>query len=274
LGKLLVTVPDVDSIQTNWALPCTPYAGPGVGMLFLPPVGALVWVEFEGDDPNYPIWVGCFWRDAADVPIAYGRNAEDPAKVKVLKTDSTTIVIDDTADTGEVMVTIVQPAVTTYAVTLTLFSQGAKLETGVCTITVEPAQGITSTVSETTIVETPGAITATATQITANTEPSRIQMTGASVTIASPQLTATIDAATSVTSGEGITLTAAEITATAASTALTTVLEVTGASNFTGAVAVEGAVNIAGALVVEGGADFAGGVAIEGGGVIDGLPII
>jgi hypothetical protein len=274
LGRLLLTVPAVDGMRTNWALPCTPYAGPGVGMLFLPPVGALVWVEFEGGDPNYPIWVGCFWRQAADVPIVYGRNADDPAKVKVLKTDCTTIIIDDTADTGEVMVTIAKPAVTQYPVTLTLFSQGAKLETGVCTITVEPEQGITAKVSETTIVETPEAITATATQITAKTEPSQIQMTGASITIACPELTATIDAATSVTTGEAFTVTAGEISATAVSTALTTILEVTGASNFVGAVAIEGAVDIAGALAVEGAADFAGGVAIEGGGVIDGAPII
>ena len=27
----------------------------------IPPIGANVWVEYEGGDPNYPVWVGCFW---------------------------------------------------------------------------------------------------------------------------------------------------------------------------------------------------------------------
>jgi uncharacterized protein involved in type VI secretion and phage assembly len=27
-----------------------------------------VWVEFENGDPDYPIWVGCFWGTAAEVP--------------------------------------------------------------------------------------------------------------------------------------------------------------------------------------------------------------
>ena len=50
LGRILALVPDVDGLATNWAWPCTPYAGPGVGMLFLPPVDALVWIEFEGGE--------------------------------------------------------------------------------------------------------------------------------------------------------------------------------------------------------------------------------
>jgi hypothetical protein len=27
-----------------------------------------VWVEFEQGDPDYPIWVGCYWGSAAEVP--------------------------------------------------------------------------------------------------------------------------------------------------------------------------------------------------------------
>ena len=35
--------------------------GDGVGFFAMPPTGANVWVEFEGGDPDYPIWTGCFW---------------------------------------------------------------------------------------------------------------------------------------------------------------------------------------------------------------------
>ena len=60
-GRLLVRVAGVMGQETLWALPCTPYAGAGVGFFALPPVGARVWVEFEGGDTDYPIWVGGYW---------------------------------------------------------------------------------------------------------------------------------------------------------------------------------------------------------------------
>ena len=34
----------------------------------MPQIGAGVWVEFEQGDPDYPIWAGCFWGSAAEVP--------------------------------------------------------------------------------------------------------------------------------------------------------------------------------------------------------------
>ena len=60
-GRLLVKVAGVMGQETLWALPCMPYAGAGVGFFALPPVGARIWVEFEGGDTDYPIWVGCYW---------------------------------------------------------------------------------------------------------------------------------------------------------------------------------------------------------------------
>jgi len=152
------------------------------------------------------------------VPIVYGRNAEDPAKVKVLKTESTTVIIDDTAETGVVSIKIETPAVSQYPVTLTLFGEGAKLETGICTITVEPQQGITATVSETTIAETAEAITASSQRIALQTEPSQLTMGGASVAVMAPELSFTIDSAASISSGEAISLTTGEFSAMAAST--------------------------------------------------------
>lgn len=62
LGRLQVEVPAVlGGGRLSWALPCVPFAGPGVGFFVMPPVGANIWVEFEGGDTDSPIWTGCFW---------------------------------------------------------------------------------------------------------------------------------------------------------------------------------------------------------------------
>jgi len=68
-GRLQVQVPDVAGlIPTSWVMPCVPVAGIQNGMFALPIVGSGVWVEFEQGNPDYPIWVGCFWGSAAEVP--------------------------------------------------------------------------------------------------------------------------------------------------------------------------------------------------------------
>jgi uncharacterized protein involved in type VI secretion and phage assembly len=68
-GRLLVQVPDVTGLAPGtWAIPCVPIAGPQTGMMALPMPGSGVWVEFEQGNPDHPIWVGCFWGSAAEVP--------------------------------------------------------------------------------------------------------------------------------------------------------------------------------------------------------------
>lgn len=97
-GRIRVRVPAVlgDS-DLSWAMPCVPYAGPGVGFFAMPPVGANVWVEFEGGDPDYPIWTGCFWHEG-EAPV----DGNDPAlaEKKVLKTEVGTITLNDSAAEG------------------------------------------------------------------------------------------------------------------------------------------------------------------------------
>jgi uncharacterized protein involved in type VI secretion and phage assembly len=88
-GRVQVRVPTVMGDERLWALPCVPYAGDGVGLFALPPVGTSVWVEFEGGDPTYPIWAGCFWSDGQ---IASANAGPD---VKFWKTDQVTLRIDD-----------------------------------------------------------------------------------------------------------------------------------------------------------------------------------
>jgi uncharacterized protein involved in type VI secretion and phage assembly len=68
-GRLQVQVPDVAGlIPTSWAMPCVPVAGIQNGMMALPIIGSGVWVEFEQGNSDYPIWTGCFWGSAAEVP--------------------------------------------------------------------------------------------------------------------------------------------------------------------------------------------------------------
>lgn len=90
-GRLLVRVPAVLGDLTLWAMPCVPYAGDGVGFYSLPEPETGVWVEFESGDPSYPIWTGCFWADG-ELPD------KSDAAIKIWKTQSLTIRIDDAAD--------------------------------------------------------------------------------------------------------------------------------------------------------------------------------
>ena len=69
-GRILIQVPEVlGPAVTSWALPCVPFAGTQTGVFYFPPMGSAVWVEFEGGDSNFPIWVGGFWTNAAEIPV-------------------------------------------------------------------------------------------------------------------------------------------------------------------------------------------------------------
>ncbi|MGO9443391.1 MAG: phage baseplate assembly protein V [Thiobacillaceae bacterium] len=69
LGRVQAIVPDVQGlIPMSYAMPCLPAAGKGTGAYFLPEIGSGVWIEFEQGDPDYPIWTGCFWGIAAELP--------------------------------------------------------------------------------------------------------------------------------------------------------------------------------------------------------------
>ncbi|WP_380874667.1 baseplate assembly protein [Sphingomonas sp. DBB INV C78] len=68
-GRIQAIVPAVSNVMlTSWAMPCLPVAGIQTGMFAVPIIGSGVWIEFENGDPDYPIWAGCFFGSAADVP--------------------------------------------------------------------------------------------------------------------------------------------------------------------------------------------------------------
>lgn len=69
MGRIQVIVPDVSSVvPTSWAMPCLPVGGIQMGVFAVPIIGAGVWVEFEHGNPDYPIWTGCYWGSAAEIP--------------------------------------------------------------------------------------------------------------------------------------------------------------------------------------------------------------
>ena len=143
-GRLKVRCEAVLGSLEVWAMPCVPYAGPSVGFYSLPEPGAGVWVEFEGGDPSFPIWTGCFWRDG-ELPDTGGPT------VKIWQTEKVTIRADDDAD--ELKITNSQES------TLTI-KDSVKSEVGEAAHTVA-STGVTSELSA-------GKIEVTATSVSVN----------------------------------------------------------------------------------------------------------
>jgi uncharacterized protein involved in type VI secretion and phage assembly len=83
-------------VTTGWAMPCVPYGGDvNQGFLFVPEIGAGVWVEFEEGNLEYPIWVGAFWSKPGgdseapkpnDPDGAEQESVQDPPSRKIIKT--------------------------------------------------------------------------------------------------------------------------------------------------------------------------------------------
>jgi len=96
LGRIQVMVPDVSTfVPTSWAMPCVPVAGMQMGVFTVPPIGAGVWVEFEQGDPDYPIWVGCFWGQAGEVPALAHTAPPAIASIALQTTLQNGVVISD-----------------------------------------------------------------------------------------------------------------------------------------------------------------------------------
>jgi hypothetical protein len=192
IGRILADVPLVPAATLNWALPCTPYAGPGVGFYAIPPVGADVWIEFEGGDPNYPIWAGCFWTEAT-APL------EAPVpELKIFKTDFLTMILNDTPGTGGYLIEYYEPGEMDAPFSITIDGAGIQLSAPPALETLISEEGITLEYPESTIEMTAASITATVppTELTLTAEVASIE--APTVNITSEELTA-IDSALDVT---------------------------------------------------------------------------
>ena len=135
LGRIKVTLEDFAGWKDNWCMPCVPYAGKNVGWFVIPEIGAHVWVEFEGGDPDRAIWSGCFW-EAGTIPAT-----ATPSR-KVWQTPTCTLVLDDLdgkAGQLEIDATIREG----QTLKLRMDKGGIKLTAGTAVITMAVDDGIT-----------------------------------------------------------------------------------------------------------------------------------
>ena len=106
IGRIRATVPDVmGEEETGWAMPSVPFGGSGMGFFALPKRGAGVWIEFEHGDPDYPIWSGCWFGSAAEMPpVLLAEPPNSPFKKVLLKTEhGHSILLDDKPGVGGIM---------------------------------------------------------------------------------------------------------------------------------------------------------------------------
>lgn len=132
-GRVQVSVPAVlGDGRLSWAMPSVPFAGPGVGWFAVPPTGANVWVEFEGGDPDYPIWAGCFWG-IGEAPAA-------PAipQMKVFKTDGITLTLSDLPGAGGFTLEV-NPPVVPMPLKLVFNASGIEMSGGAASVKLTPA---------------------------------------------------------------------------------------------------------------------------------------
>jgi uncharacterized protein involved in type VI secretion and phage assembly len=138
LGRLRVRVPSVlgEDVVTGWALPCAPYGGDaGHGFLFVPEIGAGVWIEFEEGDLEFPVWVGTYWsRPGHDSELprpnrpdgSQEASVQDPPSRKIIKTaKGHTLQFEDAK--GSEMITLVEAA---HSHVITLDANGIKVRDG------------------------------------------------------------------------------------------------------------------------------------------------
>jgi uncharacterized protein involved in type VI secretion and phage assembly len=105
LARIQLLVPDVSNlVPTTWAMPCFPIAGKQMGAYFIPQVGSGVWVEFEQGDPDHPIWTGCYYGTAAEVPaLALAGNPASPNVVLQTTAQNSLVISDLPGPTGGIM---------------------------------------------------------------------------------------------------------------------------------------------------------------------------
>jgi uncharacterized protein involved in type VI secretion and phage assembly len=145
-GRLRVSVP-VLGLGGGWALPCFPFAGDQAGVWMLPSPGTGVWVEFEQGDLDLPIWSGCW----------YGSAAEVPSLVREAPPSTPPIVLQTVGQTGLMLSDAPGPTGGILLQTPT----GARISVGEEGITLSNGKGATITLAGPTITFNEGALEVT-----------------------------------------------------------------------------------------------------------------
>lgn len=96
IGRIQVTVPSVLGMSiSTWAMPSFPLAGLQNGAMFVPIVGSGIWVEFENGDPDFPIWTGCWFGSAAEVPSFFNAGSLPSPSIVLQTSGQNSLVISD-----------------------------------------------------------------------------------------------------------------------------------------------------------------------------------
>ncbi|HUN79654.1 MAG TPA: phage baseplate assembly protein V [Solirubrobacteraceae bacterium] len=271
-GKLLCAVAALPGMDLNWATPCVPYAGEGQGLFALPEEGANVWVEFEGGDPEKPIWSGGCWEPGLE-PVMPELSPEAPELVNILSSKFCTLALNDTPAVGGLSLTAEGP-VAELPVKLRLDSLGFSVTVGELQLTMNPETGITLKAGEATVVLSVEGLVCEAPDIEMTAE-GGIDMTAPTeitgdVNIVGP---VEIEGPTSISEVAEIggALTVAGDASVEGESNLAGAVTVEGEANFTGAVTIEGEANVAGALTAEGETNVAGALTVEGDAAVAGL---
>ena len=105
MGRIQAMVPDVSNvIPSTWAMPCFPVTGKQMGAWMIPQIGTGVWIEFEQGDPDYPIWSGCWFGSAAEVPaLALAAPPAVPNFVLQTQGQNTVMISDVPGPTGGIL---------------------------------------------------------------------------------------------------------------------------------------------------------------------------
>lgn len=147
-GRILAIVPSIEAfVPTSWAMPCLPSAGMQAGFYTVPPLQAGVWIEFEAGDIDKPIWSGCFYALAAEVPVL-AAPAVGPLGCFVMQTmGQTTLMVSDVpGPTGGILLKT---------------KTGAMIAINETGITISNGQGATLMMTGPTVTINAGALTVT-----------------------------------------------------------------------------------------------------------------
>lgn len=238
-GRLWCEVPALPAMRLNWAVPCVPYAGPREGLHAIPPIGANVWIEFEGGNPSHPIWTGCYW-DLAEAPVPPAKLAVDSALVKTLTSAGCTLQMDDTPEAGGITLKASAPAVP-IPVTLTMSATGLEITVGASTLTMSAEAGITLKVGTSVV---------------------KVEATG--VSAQGPMISLNATDKVSVAAANASVSAGTQLAVAAQTTSVTSALNITGATTAKGSVAVQGPLSGTAGLTITGSSTMTGEMKVAG----------
>lgn len=233
LGRILAEVAAVQGMTMNWCMPCVPYAGAEVGFYAIPPIGANVWIEFEGGDVNYPIWTGCFWGEG-EVPVV---TPEPPnPMVKVFKTEFATLIMNDTPEVGGITLQC-NPAAVATPLSMVFNSLGITISAAPAIIKMITEEGIT-------LLYPPDMIAMTEETIEVTVPPSTLTMTSEMLATEAPAIETLAEGEVSIDAGGAASVKAGGALNLAAGGAVA--VEATGDVNLAAvaAVSIEAAANV------------------------------